>query len=60
MGSTCKQGELSLQECHNLNIKEQSATSYRPHSVLIYMQGTRECIIQHVQTPQVNGEHLQH
>ena len=41
-------------------IKEQSVISYRPHSGLIYMQGTSECIIRHMKTLQVNGEHLQH
>ena len=56
----CKQSVFSQQEGHYLNIKEQSETSYRLHSWLMYMQGTCECVIQHVQSLQVNGEHLQH
>ena len=51
----CKQGIFSQQECLYLNINEQTASSYRPHSGLIWMQGTHECIIWHVQTLQVNG-----
>ena len=39
---TCKQGIFSQQECHYLNINKQTATSYRSHSGLIWMQGTRE------------------
>ena len=55
-------GVFFQQEGHYLNIKEQFATSYRPHRELIWMQGTHfiKCIIWHVQTLQVNGEHLQH
>ena len=48
------------EKCQYLNIKEQTATSYRSHSGLIWMQGTHECIIRHVQTLQMKGEHLQH
>ena len=33
------------QECQYLNIKAQTETSYRQYSVLIWMQGTHECII---------------
>ena len=47
---------LSQQECQYLNIKERTVTSYRPNCGLLCMQGTRECIIWHVQTLQVNGE----
>ena len=39
-------------------MKEQTVTSYRPHSGLIWMQSTHECIIWHVQTLKVNGEIL--
>ena len=33
---TCKQSETSQQEIHYLNIQEQTATGYRPHSCFIY------------------------
>ena len=56
----CKQGVFSQQECQYLNIKEQTATSYRLYSGLIWMQGTHEGIVRHMQTMQVNGEILQH
>ena len=40
-----RKGELSQQESRNLDIQEQTATSYRLHSGLTFMQGTRGCVI---------------
>ena len=43
-----------------LEYQEQAATSYSLYSGFISMQGTHECMIQHMQTMKVNGENLQH
>ena len=42
---TCKQGVFSQQQCHFLNIQEQTSTTCRSHSGF-----THECVIEHVQT----------
>ena len=46
----CKQAAVTQQQCHYLNIQEQTATSYKLHSGLMCMQGIRACMIRHMQS----------